>query len=377
MLAIARIAGPEAVMLSIDRPDRRIARPSAAAASRRPCLLAAGALLALITMAHAQTGSISGVVRLTNCKARVSDVAIKAGAKAVSPERDANSPSVLRYRISGLAKGRHQVIPLLPSGTCEGGAWNPASRTVRLNAGQSIGGQDFEYRGALHSKRISWAVLASLIEQVFRGTTLHLNNYGPRHQQTWHKADDSFIRLGADVGGSELHFDVPEVVGAAGRRYYLNDLNLSRLAVSPERDAVRLLLELESRGAAVKGRCTDDFTCFGAVDDAAPDFEIDNGWLELRLVPAANAGGTLTYGPVRAGFFITVESRGVSELADGLVEQQVRAAVEAGARRALAQASLRDRVAAALRPTLEAMQIATVAGAHMDGEDLVVEYPAQ
>jgi hypothetical protein len=340
-------------------------------------LIAAASFPALIDPAHAQTGSIAGAVRLTNCGADAADVTVTTGAKTVSMERDPNGQAVFRYRISRLAKGQHRVTPHLADGTCAGGAWNPASRTVRLNAGKSVTGQDFEYRVPLRSKRISAALVTSLIEGVFRGSVLHLNNYGPRHQQTWHKADDSFIRLGADAGGSELWFDIAEIPGASGRRYYVSELNLSRLVVGPDKDGIKLLLDLEPRGAEVKGRCADDLDCFAAADDAAPDFAVTNARLELRLIPGPDPAGGLAYGPVRAAFFMTVDGRGLGELSAGLIERQIKPAVEAAARRALDQVTVHDRVAAALRPTLQAMQIASVAGAHIEGEDLVIEYSAQ
>src|SRR5262245_6491844 len=188
-------------MRSIDTLDRRIASAVAIACiSIGPLLLAAAALLAA-GPAHAQTGSIAGSVRLTNCSAQPSEVTISAGKKTVAAERDPSSESVLRYRISGLAKGQHTVTPRLAADTCAGGTWNPASRTVRLNPAQAVTGQNFEYRVPRQSKRISGAMLASAFEGVFRATTIHLNNYGPRHDETWHKANDSFVRLGPAAGG--------------------------------------------------------------------------------------------------------------------------------------------------------------------------------
>ena len=46
-------------------------------------------------------------------------------------------------------------------------------------------------------------------------------------------------------------------------------------------------------------------------------------------------------------------------------------------RQALDQRTVQDHVAAALRPALDKMQIAAVAGVQMDGQDLLVEYLAQ
>jgi hypothetical protein len=364
-------------MRSIDTFDRRIASAVVVACvSIRWLLLAAAPVLAAAGMAHAQSGSIAGAVRLTNCTVRPADVTVSAGAKTVSAERDPNSESVFRYRISGLAKGQHNVTPHLATGTCAGGAWRPASRNVRLSPPQAVTGQDFEYRVPRQSKRISGAILASLFEQVFRGSLVHLSNYGPRHDETWHKANDSFIRLGPGAGGGELRFDIPEIKGQSGRRYYVNDLNLSRLTVRAEAGAIKLLLELDGRGSEIKGRCVDDITCFGA-DDAAPDFNVTGARLELAFTPARDPSGGIGYGPVRATFFAAIDGRGVGELGEGSVERQIKPAVEAIARQALDQRGVQDRVAAALRPTLDAMQIASVDTALMDGQDLVVEYTSR
>jgi hypothetical protein len=365
-------------MRSIGTVERRTASTfGLACASIGPALFIAVVWLASASMAQAQTGAIAGAVRLVDCGARESDVTVSAGTRTVSVNRDPSNELVLRYRITGLAKGQHTVTPRLAAGKCPGGAWGPPSRNVRLNAGQSVTGQDFEYRVPRQTKRLEGAQLAALIEAAFRGTQVQLNNYGPRHGDSWHKANDSLIRLGPGVGGGELRFDIAEIRGAAGRRYYVDHLSLTRLSVRPETGAVKLLLEFEKRGAEIKGRCAGEASCFGASDDPAPDFSVNNARLELYLTPTRDPSGGIGYGPVRAAFSVVVDGAGMGELADGLVERQIKAAVEASARQALDQRTVQDHVVAALRPALDKMQIAAVAGVQMDGQDLLVEYLAQ
>ncbi|MFL6798365.1 MAG: hypothetical protein ACJ8F3_13225 [Xanthobacteraceae bacterium] len=331
-------------------------------------------LVPWIGMAHAQTGSISGVVRLFDCTAQSNEVIISAGGKTTAAVRDPGSEGLFRYRISGLVKGEYRVAARLAHDRCPGGSWNPAARTVRLNPPQASTRQDFEYRLPRQLKRISGDMLASLMTDLFRGTALTLNNYGPRHDETWQKSDDSVIRLGPMLGGFELRFDLPEIKGRAGRRYYIRDIGLSRLTVVTASGAVRLLLE-EERGGTLEGRCLDDIACFGAAEDPAPDFHVPRARLEIELVPSADASGSIAFGAVRAAFVMVVETRGSAEPTDGL--RLIYSAIEAIARQALDQPSVKERAAQALRPALTEMRIGSVLSARMQGEDLLLEVAGQ
>jgi hypothetical protein len=321
--------------------------------------------------------TITGALRFVDCNAGLGDVTVSAGGRTAPAQADPSDEFRFRYTITGLPAGTHAVTPQLAAGKCRGGAWTPATRSVRLDIASTVASQDFEYRVPRQTRRVGGPLLASLIQGAFAGTVIHLNNYGPRHGNSWHVPNDSFIRLGAGVGGGELRFSLTEVRAAAGRRYYVHDLNLDRLLVRPETGAIKMIFEFESVGTEVKGRCSDNITCFGASDDAAPDFEINSSRLEISLTPVRHATGGVTFGPVDARFFAAVDGRGLGELVEGIVERDTRTAIQNTARNSLDQPGVRDRVATALRPVLEGVRITGITAVRMDGRDLVIEFIPQ
>ncbi|KAB2851382.1 MAG: hypothetical protein F9K44_01770 [Hyphomicrobiaceae bacterium] len=230
--------------------------------------------------------------------------------------------------------------------------------------------------GPAHAEttRVPMATIATTIQSVLRGTQVHLNNYGRRHGNSWHKPNDSFVRLSAALGGREARLTLPEVRGPAGRRYYVNDFNLSSVDASASGSAISLVLQFESRGIELKGRCSGNITCFGASDDAAPDFNINNARLLIPLVPVRH-GGDLAYATVNATFSATVDGRGLGELIEGLVQRTIKREVEQAVEGQLNSADVRNRIASELRSrVLAPLRIGAITGIRVDGANLVIDH---
>ena len=319
--------------------------------------------------------SVSGAIRLTDCSANFTDVSVTASGKTVVAEVDPSREFVFRYQITALPAGMHTVAPMLAAGRCVGGSWTPVSRGVDLMVGAATGGQDFEYRVPRKTTRIKGAVVASLIEWSFSGTQIHLNNYGPRHEDSWHRANASYLRLGPALGGSETRFDIPEA-SKGPWRFYVNDVNVQSITVQSVPGAFKMLMKFESSGTEIKGRCSA-IVCVGATDAAAPDFQLDNAIVEISLVPALHRTDTagISYGAFTVRFSASVDGAGpLGETLDGLAKNKIKTIVEAKLSSALEQRSIKDRLAAAITPLLSSLGVLSITGVRMDGADLIIEY---
>jgi hypothetical protein len=257
-------------------------------------------------------------------------------------------------------------------------------RQVTVAAGGTASGQDFTYRVNRQTRRIRTSTIAALIETAFAGTQLHLNNYGSRHGDSWHKANDSFLRLGPALGGRELRFNIPEVVIRAKvtlpllpdpkytARYYVNDFNLSGITARAQDGTFKISLNFESRGTELKGRCSAG--CIVGSDGTAPDFQINNAHLVVSLTPARHVTGGLSYGSVSAAFHARVDASGIGEFFDGTVKREIKSRLEPAIVQALSTDDVRTRVAAALRATLDRFGIGSITSVRVEGDDLVIEH---
>ena len=231
--------------------------------------------------------------------------------------------------------------------------------------------------------RIDAGLIASQIENAFRGTTLRLNNYGPRRGDSWYLANDSLLRLGAPLGGREHRFTIPEVVIRARvkvpllpdpkytARYYISDMNLIRVSVAAEGAALRIRMEFDSRGTELKGRCSAG--CVVGSDDTAPDFQINRSRVDVSLTPAVFRDG-LAYSSVNAQFSARVDSSGLGEFFERRVKSEIKSRLEPAIVNALNNDDVRMRIYSALRPTLDTARIGVVRSVRLEGRNLVIDH---
>jgi len=233
------------------------------------------------------------------------------------------------------------------------------------------------------TRSVNAGLVASAIEGAFRGTQLRLNNYGPRHGDSWHKANDSFLRMSATLGGGERRFDIPEVVIRARvkvpllpdpkytARYYISDVNLASVAVAPAGGTFKITMRFESNGTELKGRCSDG--CVVGSDDTAPDFQINGARVDVFLTPAA-LDGSVSYGAARPEFHGHVDGSGLGEFFENKVKREIKNRLEPTIAGKLNEATVRHQVAAATRATLNRLGIGRVNSVRMIGGNLVIDH---
>jgi hypothetical protein len=333
------------------------------------------------------TATIGGTLRFTDCNASPVNVRIFLGARSVQPRPLEDNAFVWSYQFTGLTPGRYTVRPVIALGRCRGGSWTPESREVDVESTLSnLRDVNFEYRGRRDVTRVNALILATLIERAFRGTVIHINNFTSRShavdgRDSWHLANDSFATIPIRSGPRTRIFNLAEV-SQGPLRYYVRDLNLTRVFVRIADNAFRLIFAFEDRGPTeIKGKCSNttgsiDLACPAGSDSTAPDFEINDARLEVLLTPGRDASGNLTYGAVRTTFEASVEGGGVGGIFEERVERAIKSAVEEIVTRELDTTASREAVGRALRPELDRRGIGSVIVARIEGSDLVIEsYP--
>jgi hypothetical protein len=358
-------------------------------------LAAASAITLAATSAHAippgdgdplpppeGTLVISGSVSLTNCPGVTRDH-VTVFAVSTNPLTGGfgsdRASSTGAYRIEELPPGTYNVTARLDPGVCPYGAWSPISRLVRA---PSVG-VNFTYNGPSKILRVPATLVAAALSTAVQGTALHLDNYGPMHGQSHQLDNGSFLRW----GGTTYPFTLPEIqydldcgffcpdLGQA--RFYVDNLDLSSIAVGWGRPSFRGTLAFESSGREVKGWYTDATTGIES-DNLMPDVNIDNARLSVALTPIAE-GGRLSYRVASVALSASIQATGACDIFGvdpcdffGDYKVKVKSAIQDGVRAKLSASSVRGFAAAALDTFLTARGMPTVNRVFIEGDTLVL-----
>jgi hypothetical protein len=243
-------------------------------------------------------------------------------------------------------------------------------------------GVNFTYSGPTKVLRLPASLVAAALNSTVQGTALHLDNYGPMHGQSHQLDNGSFLRW----GGTSYPFTLPEIqydldcgilcpdIGQA--RFYVDNLDLSSLAVGWGSPSFRGTLAFESAGREVKGWYTDATTGIES-DSLMPDVNIDNARLSVALTPIAE-GGRLSYRVSSVGLSASIQATGACDLGFdvcdffGDYKVKVKSAIENGVRAKLSDPSVRGFAAAALDTFLTGRGMPTVNRVFIEGDTLVL-----
>ncbi len=244
------------------------------------------------------------------------------------------------------------------------------------------------------------ALVTAALQGSLREAAVHLNNYGAEDEErtdSWHRSNDSFLRFGPSLGGAEVRFTIPESESKRGPfrfLYYVNDVNVQSdsITVGLAPDSLYWLLAVrlpfEEDGDEFKGHClTDSFLsrgqgCLGSKDRIAPDVDMADAFVEVRLRPVVQDGG-LGFEAVAAAFDGTLQAGGVCNIDVAGVgfdvcgaltgyEGEIRGALTSTVLDGFNRPDLQAQVAAGIRPILDAFGIGRVVYLRRAGDDLVV-----
>jgi hypothetical protein len=222
-------------------------------------------------------------------------------------------------------------------------------------------------------------LLSAIANKLVQGSQLRLNNLGPKRGKSWHKANDSYLRLPAQFGGGEFRFDLPEktinLVGTA--HFYVNDWNLERTEITWQRSHFRLSLFLESEGREIKGFHTGFISLR---DGGIPDAEINQARLDIDIKPVVEKG-RLSYWVTATNFNASIQATGACkilgfDLCNTLFKyrKELTSQVAAQVQNQLNDPSVRDRVTEALQPALAQLGIGTITELSLNEENWVIRY---
>jgi len=127
--------------------------------------------------------------------------------------------------------------------------------------------------------------------------------FGGKKKSHWYRQESQMTL----PNGQTIHFDVPrfhlQFITPVGRRYwhyFINELELDRTRVVPAKDGIKLVMEFESAGNEIKGKCTR--RTFNGKDNCeyrgSRDIQLDNARATVYLRPD-RVKGRLGFAPIR------------------------------------------------------------------------------
>jgi hypothetical protein len=167
-------------------------------------------------------------------------------------------------------------------------------------------------------------------------------------------------------------------------RYYVHDFNTNGAAASVSGGQLVIAVTFESGGAEIKGKVRwCDVGAFGACasaswrDSLAPDIQIDNARVTMRLTPGMSAGAlTFPSGQVSFDASVQIGSDFANWIVPGLrgYAGQLKTAVGNGVSARLNTAGVRNAIAAAVMGRLSALGVQNIISVTPAGNQINVEY---
>jgi hypothetical protein len=235
--------------------------------------------------------------------------------------------------------------------------------------------------------KVPATLLSAIANKLVQGSQLHLNNLGSKRGKSWHKPNDSFLRLSPQFGAAEFRFDLPEKTvkldcgilcpSVGTGRFYVNDWNLERTEISWQRSQFRLSLFFESEGREIKGFHTG---LISLRDGGVPDAEINQARLEIDIKPVVEKG-RLSYLVTSTKFNASIQATGACkifglDICNALFKyrHELTSQVAAQVQNQLNDPSVRDRVTEAIQPALAQLGIGTITELKLNEENWVIRY---
>lgn len=217
--------------------------------------------------------------------------------------------------------------------------------------------------GAAHAEKVDIpvpkAALVSAFNTALNGTRVHVHNYGPRNNWSWHQ-DQSYV---LSPTGERKSFPVPEYaykVTKAGRtlKYYVRDFDSSNISAFADGSKIGLTLQFESRGQEIAARC---------IRRAGPawnrhwtecslnierDIHLNNARLDMAVMPVAR-NGSISYGSPTVRFRADIKIanklcntfKGICGWIEGKIRSKMYPAIESAMLSTLNNNNLKNAVA--------------------------------
>jgi hypothetical protein len=285
------------------------------------------------------------------------------------------------------------VAPIIKSGpgnnahsVLGGKGFVPANNAYKAGSGKSWQSVQEEYTGTspiIKEINIPFAFFANEMQSAFQDTKVHLNNYGPRHGNSWYKVNDSFVELPAVLGGAKQNFSFP-VKNAFPFRYYMKNVNLSSIQVNSSQGRLAIEFNFESNGKEIKGRCSNSYLCVLGSDLSAPDVQMNNAKASVYLTPAAR-NGSISFSQIASDFTADIQAQGacnvigISYVCNALTDYKhdIKNSAKQAIKNAVDSDSIRNKIAEKMRLKLVSYGIRDVISVDVLSNILVIKHRVQ
>lgn len=237
--------------------------------------------------------------------------------------------------------------------------------------------------------KIPVSVLTNKIKKSFKGTKIHLSNYGKKHGNSWYKGGGSYVKLPSALGNSKHVFSLPPV-NKFPLRYYVNDINLKAFRVGTNKNRFMLKFYFEDSGTEVKGRCSGGgwkkIICAKGSDRAAPDIHMSNMIARVYLTPAVR-NGSISFGKVSTSFAAKIRIGKTCGMLKKLlkkiklggdicspIKNKIKKGVKDALYKSINKNNIRNSIAKALRNELSKRGVKKIVSARIQGNHIVVGF---
>ena len=162
-----------------------------------------------------------------------------------------------QYRTQFAYSSQFTVEPK-PIAACPEGHWDSPGRVV--NVSDAAWQQTILFRYVIPTRRVTVpaSTITTFAGAAFAGTTVHLNNYGPKVGKSYLKRGDSWVKFGPAAGGGtfpiaieEIRLDPPDPLGRI--LYYVRNVDSSRVTFTHDAGHYHLTVAFADNAEGIKG----------------------------------------------------------------------------------------------------------------------------
>jgi hypothetical protein len=205
--------------------------------------------------------------------------------------------------------------------------------------------------------------LVSAFNSAVKGTRVHVHNYGPRNNWSWHK-DQSYVQT---PSGDRTSFSVPEYayqVTKTGRtlKYYVKDFNATNITAFTSGAKIGIRLAFESAGQEIQAHCIRragpawNRHWKECSLDIERDIHLNNAQLSMAVTPVAR-NGSISFDNPSVSFSADIKIanrlcrtfKGICGWIEGKIRSKMYPAIEQAMLATLNKKKLKDEVANRIR----------------------------
>ena len=278
-----------------------------------------------------------------------------------------------------------KIKPYVDLNKCIGN-WSPFDTLVVVKkAGETIYNKNFKFKPGIYKKKIPIGLLTSLLQNNFKGTKIRLNNYGPKHGNSWYKGNSSYVQLSSALGGKKQKFSIP-AINTIPYRYYVNNVNLQSISVDHANNKLRIRFKFEGKGTEIKGRCKSgnlikNIACAAGSDSSAPDVQMNGAVASVYLKPKVYGDkSTITYGDININFKAKIQAQGICKIGGDICnavsnyKSKIRKGIKNAMRTNPDNNKVRKAVANALRSLIKSQGIKNIINVVIYNGNLIIQY---